>query len=409
MTQAGGELWSAPDGDGIVTCRLDVGAASTLRGRRRRKALQRQTGAVGLWPAPWRDLLRDWLRGNSARRKWSSLLQAAGNRRVPEAYQLLDSLLKAGWVEIEERRKQGRWEPAWVDFPEFERLREQLGLPNRDKQRQALEAVGTVDFDDLRLQALQASLARLPAERALRRHRILAALDEWLTEERCGTRRDFALLAAGDTKGLSAADWDWLGGALDLAEAGIQRHAPALWLRAPLIFRAGDFGLDLRAVPDCLGLSPRTIDILSAAQGQIERWRVLENRTSFERAAGRFGERDGVLWVPGFAPGWWLLGVEKLLDLCPAPALIACDPDPAGIEIALRVGALWHRRGLSWEPWGMDPAALADLRHRKPLTEADRLSLARLKENPLPEPLGELAAWMERHQEKGEQEGIPLA
>ncbi len=52
--------------------------------------------------------------------------------------------------------------------------------------------------------------------------------------------------------------------------------------------------------------------------------------------------------MPGFAPTWWLESVELLITLQPAPALIACDPDPAGIEIALQAGRLWKGARLAW-------------------------------------------------------------
>lgn len=55
-------VWSAPDSDGIRTCLLDVGAKSTLRGRRKRRADIVKPGAAGLWPVHWRDVLRDWVK-----------------------------------------------------------------------------------------------------------------------------------------------------------------------------------------------------------------------------------------------------------------------------------------------------------------------------------------------------------
>lgn len=94
-----------------------------------------------------------------------------------------------------------------------------------------------------------------------------------------------------------------------------------------------------------------------------------------------------------------------LLRLSPAPALIACDPDPAGIEIALQAGELWNASGLTWHPWMMDSETLENLEQRQPLSEHDRERLAALGERELPETLRDLLEWMLVHNEKGEQEG----
>jgi hypothetical protein len=133
---------------------------------------------------------------------------------------------------------------------------------------------------------------------------------------------------------------------------------------------------------------------------------VVENRTSFERAARLSGAEDAVLWVPGFAPSWWLQCVTHLLALRPAPALIACDPDPAGIEIALQAGRLWEEVRLAWDPWCMDVQTLAALPSTRPLEESDRERLQRLRQRSVPADLGELAEWMLAHNRMGEQEGV---
>ncbi|MGH8542300.1 MAG: DUF2399 domain-containing protein, partial [Gammaproteobacteria bacterium] len=98
--------------------------------------------------------------------------------------------------------------------------------------------------------------------------------------------------------------------------------------------------------------------------------------------------------------------VEHLITLLPAPARIACDPDPAGIEIALQAGRLWEEARLAWEPWCMDVRTLAALPSTRPLESSDRERLQRLRQRPLPADLGELAEWMLAHDRKGEQEGV---
>ncbi|RJR46229.1 MAG: hypothetical protein C4576_11100 [Desulfobacteraceae bacterium] len=399
--------WSSPDGDGIITCTMDVGAVSTLRGRRRRKGTTLRITDVALWPPSWRELLKEWLKQGGPRRKWEGLLKCAGGRRVNEALQLLDSMLMAGLIEIEERRSQNRWQPLWVVFLEEETIRESVGLPNREKLWRLAEEQLKVALQNSILEDLEASLPGMPPDRAIRRHTILVALDHWISEERNGTRRDFAFFAMGDTKGVSSAEWNWLEGSLMLEDIGIFRHTPAIWLRAPLSLVSCKGTLDLRGVPDCIALTPETINDVSRIEGAVGQWLLLENRTVFERIA-RKNSADGVIWTPGFAPRWWKDGVARILDLCPAPALVACDPDPAGIEIALDVGQLFTERSLLWKPWYMDVATLSALKLKKSLSEDDRDRLKRLLSRPLPESLKDLSLWMIENGEKGEQEGILL-
>lgn len=138
----------------------------------------------------------------------------------------------------------------------------------------------------------------------------------------------------------------------------------------------------------------------------MKRWRLIENRTSFERLARKSEANTGVIWLPGFPPSWWRETVSRLLHLAPAPADIACDPDPAGIEIASLAAEIWQAAGLDWQPWMMDRAQLAALPHRQSLTPRDRERLAVLRTRPLPTALEQLLEWMEEHEEKGEQEGF---
>lgn len=397
--------WSSPDADGIITCSLDVGAVSTLRGRRRRRGTALRFSDIALWPASWRELLKEWVRQGGPRRKWEGLLKSAGGLRAHEALQLLDCLLKAGLVELQERRVQNRWQPLWVEFIDQEVIRESVGLPNRDKLLKLAEKQREIVLHSPILEELRKSLNKMPPERAIRRHKILQSLDQWISEERNGTRRDFSLFALGDTKGVSPAEWGWLECSVPLEDLGISRHTPAIWLSAPLELICGKGTLDLRGVPDFIALTPQTINSVSRIEGKVEQWRILENRTVFERNTLRRAS-DGVIWVPGFAPSWWKKGVARMLELCPAPALIACDPDPAGIEIALDVARIWTEKSLMWHPWHMDAETLAGLNRKRDLTENDKDRLNRLLLQPMPENLRELAAWMLENGEKGEQEGI---
>lgn len=404
------EAWGGPDALGIRIRNLDVGAKSTLRGKRLRRAfpdaaLPGTIRTIGSWPGEWRELLIDWIKSSSPKRKWDTLLAAAGSRRVHLADELLDVLLRNGWVEVEERRQSSRWFPVWVNFLEFSALRHQLGLPDKDILAELFRAEALDPFKDSRLADAQQSLNAFSPQSALRRLALLRALDDWLTGERCGTRRDFSLFARGATKAISSAEWEWLERHLNPVELGIEKHTPAIWIRAPVILLRGDLGLDIGLVDDCIALTPETLRNLTSVKGHIGCWRILENRTSFERVARSQGDRDFVAWLPGFAPLWWRRGIAQLLALCPASARVACDPDPAGIEIALQTAVIWEAAGLSWEPWGMDVETLSNLPSWLPLSQDDKEQLQRLLRQPLPASLRTLAEWMLVHDKKGEQEG----
>lgn len=399
--------WSPPDADGIITCNCDVGAVSTLRGRRKRRGVRQCQNEVQLWPTSWRELLKDWVKqGNSNRRKWDALLKIAGGQRFHDAYNLLESLLKAGLIEVEELKNSNQWKTLWIEFIALEDMRELIGLSNREKLQKQRDGHSDFILQNSELQSLHETLANMPADRAIRRHDILIALDHWITDDNSGTRRDFALYTRGDTKAITSSEWDWLESKLCLEDFGISRHTPSVWLRAPLLLTSDTGHLNILAVPDCIGLTPDTIKNVISISGKIKSWRVLENRTVFERVARERGHVDGVLWVPGFAPSWWKRSVAHILKLCPAPAFIACDPDPAGIEIAMDICQIWLANELEWTPWCMDSKSLSGLPKRKKLTEDDLNRLERLRMQPLPNILQDLNHWMMANGEKGEQEGI---
>lgn len=397
------EDWPAPGADGISVRVLDVGAKTTLRGRRLRRALNANTSVVATWPAAWRDLLLQWLDG-AAKRRWNTLLERAGNAGFGAAHDLLDALLRAGLAETDEMRGRGQWKIQQVTFIERAALRAALGLPDADALRAQLASELSSPPQDARLLPLWAELTDYPPARALERCALLRKLEAWIAGHRFGTRRDFALFARGATKAVSSAEWTWLESLADFAAFAIERHTPALWLRAPLTLRFGEKNIALCAIPDMLGISPATLALLDGADGEIVCWRLVENRTSFERVAREHGATDGVIWLPGFAPGWWKAAVERLLLCKPAPAQIACDPDPAGIHIALDAGAVWQACGLDWSPWKMDAHDLMQLNARLPLSSHDKVLLEQMKARLLPPALQDLAQWMTAHGEKGEQE-----
>ncbi|MBU0622408.1 MAG: DUF2399 domain-containing protein [Gammaproteobacteria bacterium] len=358
-------------------------------------------------PAEWRELLARWVRrgGNS---RWETLRNDAGTNRVQMADALLDWLQRAGWAATTENWKLGAWWPQQVELLHLPQLRAALGLRDKDDDAQRWQEIraALLTLDNPALSPSVLSLDELPVQRALARQELIFKLQEWQTQQQGGTRRDFAWFARGDTKAVSEGEWNWLESVIDLADFGIERHTPLLLIVAPLRLHLPHGQIDLAASPDFAALTPATVQAVTAASGTVSRWQLVENRTSFERVAQQRDADAGVIWLPGFPPTWWRDAVGRLLDLAPAPVYIACDPDPAGIAIALKAAELWHDRKLDWQPWRMSVGDLAALRVRKQLTEGDKLQLAALrKKTALPAPFSELLEWMLEHGEKGEQEG----
>jgi len=394
------------DTHGIITEEIAVGAKSTLKGKHRRF----RPGSplpLDTLPHEWHSLLKKWLnRGGNSR--WKTLEQDAGTTHLALAESLLNWLLRHGWAIVIEERKHGDWWPQSMQLRNLPQLRAALGISDKaqDEQRWQTARDELKACCDNNLAPALLALDELPVHRALARYGLIAALQRWQDAQKSGTRRDFALDARDDTKGVSEAEWNWLEQTLDLAEFRIERHTPLLLLSAPLTLNMPHGQIDLTSCVDFAALTPATLQATTAASGTITRWQLVENRTSFERVARQREPDVGVIWLPGFPPSWWRNTVGLLLDLIPAPAHIACDPDPAGIAIALKAAELWHERGIAWLPWKMSATYLAALRVRKPLTEVDKLQLASLRqETALTAQLDELAEWMLEHGEKGEQEG----
>ncbi|NTV09253.1 MAG: DUF2399 domain-containing protein [Zoogloea sp.] len=402
--------WGAPDADGVRSATLDDPLRSTLGGKRLRRAFDRPEPDIDTWPAAWRELLTQWCRRASpeTRLKWDSLLGRAGAALATSAEQLRAALLAGGLVEVgEQRDRRLGWQLKWLRFIDPAGLRRRLRLPEPDAARQAWEAARQCEFGQPELDAAARLLDALPPARALARLELLEKLSAWLADGRSGTWRDFAQFARGGTKAVSEAEKTWLGEQLTLADFGVSAHQPLLFIRAPFSLITPHGRLDLSVVPDLCGVTPDTIALAISIDRQPAGWRMVENRTSFERAARQYGDTEAVIWLPGYPPGWWRESVRRLLALAPAPARIACDPDPDGIAIACTAGAIWEHAGLAWTPWKMDSGDLAQLQPRAPLSDRDRERLKTMMDKGIAPPtLARLADWMLAHGEKGEQEGL---
>lgn len=382
---------------------------SPLPKKRRRRREGRDP--IDSLPAEWKALAARWVRRGAkaaSGSRWETLAAEAGPEGYPLATRLLDWLLHAGWIAVIEERRHGGWRPMRVEFVDLAGLREGLGLPDPEEDvrrwRELRASFDPAGRPELTLALEQ--LATLPPRRAAQRAELLWSLARWADEGRSGTRRDFAQFARGETKAITEAEWRWLEEAVDLAAYAIEPHTPLLFIAASVALELPAGILNLDAAPDFAALTPASVTQTRSGRGSVGRWRLVENRTSFERLARAREPDTAVVWLPGYPPGWWQEAMARLLGIFPAHAGIACDPDPAGIAIALEAGRLWEKAGLPWHPWRMDTESLSTLPVRRALDAADHAILARLAEAALPPTLRMLVQWMREHGEKGEQEGL---
>ncbi|MCD9006019.1 DUF2399 domain-containing protein [Luteimonas sp. XNQY3] len=405
MSDAG---WTEPDENGIRT--LPLRGRSVLERRRRRRADRVDTEALRSWPGNWKSLARDWTRGASASRRWDKVLEQAGIERTQAAEQLCDELLQTGWIELDEQRDpQGHWRTVQMRWVNRTALRIALGLDDPAALDAASGRLLGDGFADPRLPALADTLTRRPAKLRLRRLQLLRDVDRWISAAHVGSRRQFALFARGDTKAVTEDEWRWLDDSISLQALGIETHRPGFWLRAPLDLQLPGGALSLGASPEMLALTPATLQSVRQVAGRVGCWRVVENRTSFEQAALAHGDVDGVVWVPGFPGNWWRDCMTTLLRLAPADVRISCDPDPAGIRIALCVASVCEGQGARWSPWRMDGDDLRGLARTRALGDYDRAELVRLRDVRGSTVFEGLMHALEETGRKGEQEGFGRA
>ncbi|MGH8526308.1 MAG: hypothetical protein ACREXY_19510 [Gammaproteobacteria bacterium] len=62
------------------------------------------------------DLLLDYPVLEGERVKWDTLLELAGHANYQPAHELLESLLRGGWAQLEDRRKERRCQPLWISW-----------------------------------------------------------------------------------------------------------------------------------------------------------------------------------------------------------------------------------------------------------------------------------------------------
>lgn len=394
--------WSKPDERGIRTQVIFLRPKRRVSGERHRLAGRTADIRQVVLDESLRSLLRDILKRFRGDWRWDRVLALAGHQRVETAHMLLSTLLESGYIKLVERRDTRGWQPTRIVPVATRELRTLAGLQEREEDLAALAKALEYRGHIALTHKLQTHLNTGRLDVRLRRARLIPHLDRWFENGKSGTRRDFALFATGHTKGIEDADWRWLEANGVLEPAGIVEHVPLLLVGGAFaIFDAQQRGMNISMARGPIGLP--TSAILHAVKAILPTaWIVLENRTVFDKACA-LPSTVGLLWVPGYAPTWWLDAVSALLDRAPAGAVIACDPDPAGIAIAVRVLGLWRNRNLAWRVAGMDAASLEALPSRTPLSQWDRETLTRVGE--LPAQLDELRQAMMSSGTKGEQEG----
>jgi hypothetical protein len=132
---------------------------------------------------------------------------------------------------------------------------------------------------------------------------------------------------------------------------------------------------------------------------------LIENRASFERQSRQLTPGVCLVWLPGRPSSAWQAAMRWLLAQAPAPATLSCDPDPAGIQIALTAGALWDEAGVVWQVSHMAPSCWQTGKTLL-LNDYDRRVLAELQANvTLPSDLAALRDFILSSGTKAEQEG----
>lgn len=388
-----------------------MGAELISRDKRRRCNDVFEREALMLLAGEQHQLLRDWLKNPASSRTWTALLKCAGTARIEMAESLRETLLACGAVELEERFSHAQWIPVRLTWCNYELICGVLGIATRSTRQAGFDrewsAATGQDWQTAALSDAYQELQETAPDSGSVRLSLLSSLNAWLKEGRSGTRRDFSLFARGQSKQIKPNEWAWMAGIVDLDACGIARHAPALWLAGDAQLKFGERWLDLGATGDCMGLTASALCRLTEINTSATHYRLIENRTSFERVARLLntGRGELVIWLPGYAPNWWRTAISQLLALWPAPSRISCDADPDGVQIALQASDLWTARGLDWEPCAMSAEDIAASAHQLALSQRD-ISLAEklLQDQRLPAGLQGLMNWCIRHRCKAEQE-----
>lgn len=355
-------------------------------------------------------VLQRWLKSHAQERAWQSLLDAAGKDALDTVDGLRDDLLAAGALAVKEEFKSGQWRVARIVWRDLPALQQATGITTADEHAAQRDDLATqwralADEHPWLADAAQAA-AKSTAVVQAQRLPLLQALVEWRQAQRNGLRQDFARAAREHTKGITTTEWEWLDAHLSLETLGIGRFEPIMWLAGTLTLEGTNAEAVLTVQPlgfvgvPCRQLaSPWTVRVVP------QRYWLIENRASFERQAVRVADDICLVWLPGRPTEAWMQAMAWLLAHAPAPAAISCDPDPAGIQIAMTAGQLWTDASLAWTPQHMD-SSIWQAGTTLALNDYDRRVLLELQtDQRLPASLAQLRDYMLDSGCKAEQEG----
>lgn len=372
--------------------------------------------AVRLLPQPQNALLKRWLKVKAKSPTWDRLLTIAtdfGSQQYVEvAESLAIALVECGMASLEQKQRHpGVWINIALNWIDYEALNAELGLITSVARNSAFiaawENAQNVYWERSELEGAYLTLREASSKIQGRRLALLLKLNDWLCNKESGTRREFSLYARDNTKDITRAEWAWLDEIIELENCGIAKHEPALWIAGDLQLQIEDRWFDIGAADDFIALTPTTLKKVSTIKSLASQYRLIENRTSFENVVRKESaiRNQIIVWLPGYAPGWWRDCITTLLAKLPLSAKISCDADPDGVQIALQAAELWTARTLPWEPEKMGVIEASAARHTRPLTNRDTQLAARLLERPsLPSSIRALLEWQIKHRIKVEQE-----
>lgn len=368
-----------------------------------------------------KELLATWVRKDHVNRSREALLKEAGISNIDRAEALCDLLLREGWITRKEKLLGGSWQWESLTWRDLDRLKSLVGVGSRAQRDEArsqrmerahnwLQSIQK-DTDPELCASVTQAVAHLEGETGLRvdivstRLDLLTSLVKWRQAQMTGTRRDFALFAGEHTKSVGTSDWKWLERFFDLERLGVTHFLPLIWLAGDTQLLWDERLVDLAPV-HCLAIPIEDALRMTAVNGSPNHWWLIENRASFERQSGQRPTGALMAWLPGRPSHDWLKAIGHLLQLAPAPLKVSADADPAGIDIARTVGALWDNQGQAWEPYRMGIVEWQAVSQKWPLNDHDVSLLHRLLGDvSLPTPMAELGRAMLMEGRKAEQEG----
>ena len=278
--------------------------------------------------------------------KWESLY-TRGNKVPANAVEpLFQVLMQHGELELKRRAPHG-WQREAVRFTDPSRLRRELGIPEPDEAANELAERRAIEYAHPALDVARQGLDGTSPRTALARLEPLDALQKWHDAGRNRGHVDASRLRPVQSRQYQGDYTGRVALARGAARSCIARYRGAFTAAADR--GALQPGMAARHAGPCghprfhwpagrHACLDRGNSIASATMA------ASENRTAFEKVVTSSQGRCSGL-ATRVSPSWWRDAMSRFLKLAPAAAMIACDPDPDGIAIALQAGALWSAAG----------------------------------------------------------------